>query len=66
MTALEYPVVLPSSKPRESGKDDNINNDYGYYDNGQKGGSEGVIAVLYTRGAHFLINPPYFQPSVWQ
>lgn len=46
MTALEIPVVVPSSEPRNTGKDVNINNEYDSYDNGQKGSSVGTLYAL--------------------
>ena len=61
VTALEYPVLVPSSEPRDSGKDGNSNNEYDYYDDRQKGAFMGVVHVLCTRGAHFLIDPPIYQ-----
>jgi len=61
VTALGYPVVVPSSEPRDSGKDVYGNNDYGFYDDGQKSASGGIVYALYARRAHFLINPPTCQ-----
>jgi hypothetical protein len=49
MTALENPVVVPSSKPRDYGKDADIDNEYDSYYNGQKGGSKEAIHIMKTR-----------------
>jgi hypothetical protein len=49
VTALARPVVLPSSKPRSSGKDSMIDNQYDSYDDGQIDILMGICSVFRTR-----------------